>query len=1221
MLRQDFFQLPTSRKKQRGQGLVEFSLTLMTFLLLMVMIVEVGRILWTYVTLQHAARTAARYAVTGQWFEQYALDPDGHWDASSDDPLKHIPPCWPRFSDDPVAPTVAAYDAYEPFRNPRTCSVEAVALQAMRPLPMDPHAAEGQPGWYRVRVSGVTNDKYPTTGTFTRGDPPASYSYASYFDPVAHAGDQFGWSLGFAGRPEQTVSVRTEMRLPIITPLLSGVVPSIRLWATATMTNEAYGSTGVQRDAMLPPEIPNVSPFETLLPPDLVVSEMAFNGPYTNGMPKADVGAAVPFTVTVKNIGDIEAPPGYVINLYIVPEGGTPDWNAPVASTDPTASPALMQEAVWSVVVDVTFPAVGRYDVYARVDATDVVDEIGTGEETNPLGETNNTYKFPEAVLVGNLVDLRLTSGTVSNTTPNVGETVTYTFNYDNAGFSTATGVVIRHDLDNLGTSQLQFVSANKSCSLSGGVVECAIEDLTPGASGTLELVVEVPNNPALPGQRLTSTTTIGSAATDTEMNPADNQLTLDLLVGGVDVRFTQATVDNNLPNTGNEITYTVTLENLSPNPASNVRVSVALAAGLDYVNDSAGGAYDSGTGVWTIGDLPPGSAASLQLVARVSATSGSPDATFTLLDTTPVNVNTDLVRRVSVQVQNADLRLTKTVEPWLAAHTEDVVYTLTVTNDGPHAATNVQIVDQLPAGVSYSSHDGGTYNPSTGVWAVGNLGVGASATLTITATVSERTDGTLITNNVNAADVTADQYDPITANNQPSATFEVGNKADLEVSGSVSVGSGPASSEVIATVGQTLRYTITVKNNGPNDAFGVTVKDAIKPALLASLQSVSITGPGSLDSSSGVWSVGNVPAGETRTLVITGTVASRSTRSVYTTTANVTLTEPSDLVPGNDRTSLSVTLADTLADLVLTVEPNTASASFGQTVSYTVQVTNNGPMAATDLQISLVDFVSLDPYVLDLGTATPSRGSFNAGTGRWTITSLASGSSATITISGKVVDTTLVNGPRTYRGTVTVVTLNQWDPTPANANWELNAEWPAPVYYNVGNNCGAITWGDPTNGLEHGHPLIGKDVVWQPLNSTYGTTISKTIYAPAGTTYPSSPGAQISSEDAALFRCLAARNNGQQFNFQINDLIPGRYRVTLLLVEPDGNKADNFTIDVNGTRVFNGNIWAQSGGSRNNEIYYITQGEITVGSDGRVTVNVGRNGAVSGIGLQLIGP
>jgi len=175
-------------------------------------------------------------------------------------------------------------------------------------------------------------------------------------------------------------------------------------------------------------------------------------------------------------------------------------------------------------------------------------------------------------------------------------------------------------------------------------------------------------------------------------------------------------------------------------------------------------------------------------------------------------------------------------------------------------------------------------------------------------------------------------------------------------------------------------------------------------------------------------------------------------------------------------------------------------------------------------------------------------------------------------------------------------------------------------VYYNVGNNCGAITWGDPTNGLEHGHPLIGKDVVWQPLNSTYGTTISKTIYAPAGTTYPSSPGAQISSEDAALFRCLATRNNNS-FSIQINDLIPGRYRVTLLLVEPDSNRADNFTIDVNGTRVFNSNIWARSGGNRNNEIYYITQGEITVGSDGRVTVNVGRNGAVSGIGLQLIGP
>ncbi|MBI1880601.1 MAG: pilus assembly protein, partial [Chloroflexi bacterium] len=54
------------RNKQKGQGLVEFALILPLLLLLLVGIVEAGRLIWAFITVQTAAREAARYAISGR---------------------------------------------------------------------------------------------------------------------------------------------------------------------------------------------------------------------------------------------------------------------------------------------------------------------------------------------------------------------------------------------------------------------------------------------------------------------------------------------------------------------------------------------------------------------------------------------------------------------------------------------------------------------------------------------------------------------------------------------------------------------------------------------------------------------------------------------------------------------------------------------------------------------------------------------------------------------------------------------------------------------------------------------------------------------------------------------------------------------------------------------------------------------------------------------------
>ncbi|HHC75283.1 MAG TPA: DUF11 domain-containing protein, partial [Thiothrix sp.] len=80
-----------------------------------------------------------------------------------------------------------------------------------------------------------------------------------------------------------------------------------------------------------------------------------------------------------------------------------------------------------------------------------------------------------------------------------------------------------------------------------------------------------------------------------------------------------------------------------------------------------------------------------------------------------------------------------KTASPTSATSGDTVVYTITISNSGPGDATGVEVSDQLPAGVSYTSDtpSQGTYNSSSGIWSVGNLANGASATLTINVLVN----------------------------------------------------------------------------------------------------------------------------------------------------------------------------------------------------------------------------------------------------------------------------------------------------------------------------------------------------------------------------------------------------------------------------------------------------------------------------------------------------
>ncbi|MEO8083278.1 MAG: beta-propeller fold lactonase family protein, partial [Ardenticatenales bacterium] len=104
----------------------------------------------------------------------------------------------------------------------------------------------------------------------------------------------------------------------------------------------------------------------------------------------------------------------------------------------------------------------------------------------------------------------------------------------------------------------------------------------------------------------------------------------------------------------------------------------------------------------------------------------------------------------------------------------------------------------------------------------------------------------------------------------------------------------------------------------------------------------------------------------------------------------------PNDPNLSNNVGTVAVTVKGADFEIQKTVDDNTPYE--GDTVTYTVSVTNHGPLAGIQVQVTDV----LPPQLTYVGS-TPSQGSYNPGTGFWTIGALPVNATATLTIQATV--------------------------------------------------------------------------------------------------------------------------------------------------------------------------------------------------------------------------
>ena len=114
--------------------------------------------------------------------------------------------------------------------------------------------------------------------------------------------------------------------------------------------------------------------------------------------------------------------------------------------------------------------------------------------------------------------------------------------------------------------------------------------------------------------------------------------------------------------------------------------------------------------------------------------------------------------------INPADLVITKTVAPGLAAPGDALTYTVAFSNSGYVTATGVLITDAVPISVTNVSYvyAGATLTetgPFSYTWQVADLGVGQGGVITITGQLSATLPhGHVFTN---TAVITSTQYDP----------------------------------------------------------------------------------------------------------------------------------------------------------------------------------------------------------------------------------------------------------------------------------------------------------------------------------------------------------------------------------------------------------------------------------------------------------------------------
>lgn len=748
-----------------------------------------------------------------------------------------------------------------------------------------------------------------------------------------------------------------------------GTIPansSVTLTLTATPTAAGSITTTATKSAQTEPDevTTNNTASNTITvaaAADIAVTNTVVAGPYYNGVNTA-------FTVTARNNGANNAT-GLTIK-DLLPAG------LQFVSATPSVGTFNSTTGIWTI-GNLANSLSATLNLVVKPITTGILQTTASVEQVNEFDNNSANNTATQSITVNAAAELEITNKLVAGGQFR-GQETTYEVIVKNNGPDNATGVIVTDKLP----ADLTFIAATAPA---GTTYDSAtgvwtIGNLANGASTKLTLVAR----PVTTNAHTTTASITSSGQYDpvSANNTASNTIYPS---PSADIQVTNSIAAGPHYN-GVNTTLTIQAKNNGPSNATGLSLNGQLPAGFTYVSHTLSTGVMSADGTWTIGNLAANATATVTIVVKPNTTGSiSMTASKATLNENDPNLTNDQATVTINALPAADIAVTNTISAGPYQVNSDVTYTVTAFNRGPNAATGVVITGKLPAGLTFKSASptSGTYNNLTGEWTIGGLAVGASSTLTLVATPI--TTNTLTTRAyVSAAGV----HDAIVSNNSASNSIKPGAQPVADINILNTAAAGPYYNKVQTT------FTVTAENIGPDAASDVVVSYTL-PAGLTLVNAVPEVG----SYADGIWNIGSIAAGTTTTLtlVVEPTVIGNLTTTATKTGQSV---NEIDNVPANDTDSVTITVLEN-ADVQVKLQVTQGPHYVGDYPVFKAIVTNNGPNTANNLVI-----FDGRPGAFDISTliVSPSSGTYDRLSGNWTIPSLASGASAEITLTGKLI-------------------------------------------------------------------------------------------------------------------------------------------------------------------------------------------------------------------------
>ncbi|MEZ6115191.1 MAG: SdrD B-like domain-containing protein [Pirellulaceae bacterium] len=733
-----------------------------------------------------------------------------------------------------------------------------------------------------------------------------------------------------------------------------------------------------------------------------------------DGVTEVDSGGSLTYQIVVTNNGPSDVVGATITDTFPTELDNvayTSTTTGTVAGNTASGSGSISDTVDMTVGSTITYTVTADVLPSARTSVTNTA-TVSAPNGTVELDDTNNTATDIDTV--NSPVDLQITkTDNVTNVVS--GETLTYQIVVTNNGPSSVTGAVISDafpaELTNVSyTSTTTGTVAGNTSSGTGSILDTV--DMTVGSSITYTVTGTVTSSAQ---GDVTNTATVDPPNDTTETNVDNNSATdIDTIINQIDLEIVKSNSTDTVQ-AGGQVNYQIVVTNNGPSDAFNAQIDDALPANLtnvSYTSTTTGtvsGNTASGSGnISDTVDMTVGSTITYAVTATVvDGATGTIENTATVTPSS-ANIETDPDNNTSSETDTIpeifDLAIVKTNGVTEVTPGETLTYQITVSNEGTAAVSGATVADSFPSSLTNVSFTSTTTGGASGNTASGsgnisdtvNLPVGSTIVYSVSGTVSPSATGQ-ISNTATVASptsVTETNLDNNSSTHIDTLTPEV----DLVIT----------KTDNVTTVvpGESVTYDIVVRNQGPSTVTGATVSDTF-PATLTNVSfTSSVTGTASGNTSSGTGNISDTvtmaPGSEIR-YTVTATVVSSATGTLVNT---ATVTAPNGVTETNSANNSS-TDTDTLTpqvDLRITKTDNKTNVSPGDTSTYTIVVTNNGPSDAPGTRIQ-------DTFPADLTnvsfTSTASGGATGNSSGNGSLNetvSMPSGSSITYTVTTTVV-------------------------------------------------------------------------------------------------------------------------------------------------------------------------------------------------------------------------